>query len=255
MTHVVCIVAAAPVRATASHRSEMVSQLLLGEFAEVIESTKDFTRIRGLYDGYEGWVQASQLTPVEAATAALQPLRYTTSVTDVMEMNGTVVRLSIASPVYDEATQLGKYNFKYMGSNGCVAPFSFDAAALTATARNFLNAPYLWGGRSSFGIDCSGFTQQVYKMAGIHLLRDASQQATQGEVTGFLQEARCGDLAFFDNEEGKITHVGILLSSDEIIHASGRVRIDKIDNEGIVNGDTGERTHRLRIIKRVTDTL
>ena len=123
MTHVVCIVAAAPVRATASHRSEMVSQLLLGEFAEVIESTKDFTWLRGLYDGYEGWVQSSQLVAVDAATAALQPLRYTTSVTDVMEMNGTVVRLSFASPVYDETVQFGKYRFKYMGSNGCMSPF------------------------------------------------------------------------------------------------------------------------------------
>lgn len=252
MTHVACIVAAAPVRAAASHRSEMVNQLLLGEFAQVIENTKDFTKIRGLYDGYEGWIQSSQLCEIDAATAASQPIRYTTSVTDVMEMNGVLVRLSFATPVYAEAKQLAKYTFSYMGSNGSMPPFTFNPDTLAANARAYLNTPYLWGGRSSFGIDCSGFTQQVYKLAGIHLLRDASQQATQGEVVGFLQEARCGDLAFFDNEEGKITHVGILLNSDEIIHASGRVRIDKIDNEGIVNGDTGERTHRLRIIKRVT---
>jgi cell wall-associated NlpC family hydrolase len=108
----------------------------------------------------------------------------------------------------------------------------------------------LWGGRSVFGIDCSGFAQAVYEFLNIALLRDAKLQALHGEVVNFLQEARCGDLAFFDDETGEIIHVGILINEKEIIHASGKVRIDKIDNEGIVNTDTGERTHRLRIIKR-----
>jgi cell wall-associated NlpC family hydrolase len=227
--------------------------LLFGEFAEVIDTTKDFTQIRGLYDGYEGWVQSSQLCAVPAAVAALQPLLYTTSYTDVMEMNGSVVRLSFATPVYalTEAVAFGQYEMRYMGSAGKRAPFGFSDQELVAFARSYLNTPYLWGGRSSFGIDCSGFSQQVYKLAGYALLRDASQQATQGEVVGFLQEARCGDLAFFDNEEGRITHVGILLNSEEIIHAAGRVRIDKIDNQGILNTDTGLRTHQLRVIKRI----
>jgi cell wall-associated NlpC family hydrolase len=114
----------------------------------------------------------------------------------------------------------------------------------------YLNTPYLWGGRSVFGIDCSGFAQQVYRFFNKHLPRDASQQALQGEVVGFLQEAICGDLAFFDNEEGRITHVGILLDAQTIIHSSGRVKIDKIDNQGIFTTDKGERTHNLRIIKR-----
>jgi cell wall-associated NlpC family hydrolase len=108
----------------------------------------------------------------------------------------------------------------------------------------------LWGGRSVFGIDCSGLTQAVYKFLNIQLLRDANQQATQGELVNFLQEARCGDLAFFDNEEGQIIHVGILLNNQEILHTSGKVRIDKIDNAGIINAETGERTQNLRIIKR-----
>lgn len=102
-----------------------------------------------------------------------------------------------------------------------------------------------------FGVDCSGFCQMVYRFCNVHLLRDAYQQATQGEVVGFLQEARCGDLAFFDNEEGRITHVGILLNDNEIIHSSVKVRIDSIDNMGIINRDTRQRTHKLRIIKRM----
>ena len=115
----------------------------------------------------------------------------------------------------------------------------------------FLNSPYLWGGKSSFGVDCSGFTQQVFKLMGIGLPRDAYQQVSTGETVDFLQLACCGDLAFFDNENGDITHVGILLSSNSIIHASGYVRIDTIDHLGIINILTGKRTHNLRIIKRM----
>jgi cell wall-associated NlpC family hydrolase len=125
-----------------------------------------------------------------------------------------------------------------------------DLTALKATAMNFLNTAYLWGGVSVFGIDCSGFTQNVFRLFGIPLLRDAYLQATQGHVVDFLQQSKLGDLAFFDNEEGRITHVGILLNEQEIIHSSGKVRIDQIDNQGITNVDTGLRTHKLRIIKR-----
>ena len=107
----------------------------------------------------------------------------------------------------------------------------------------------MWGGRSVFGIDCSGFVQQVYAYFNIQLPRDAYQQAGMGKDIGFLAETICGDLAYFDNKEGKITHVGIMLDAQTIIHASGRVRIDYIDQAGILNKETGERTHQLRIVK------
>lgn len=252
MSYAACIVAAAPVRAEASHRSEMVSQLLFGEFASVLETTKDFTRVVTLYDNYEGWCQSSQLTTVTEADTLLPVAGYTAGRDCVAIINNTAVALSAATPVYEPGVtyQLGQYAIIYAPGYLPVQPF--EETVIKQLALPYLNVPYLWGGRSHFGLDCSGFTQQVLKVMGIQLMRDASQQATQGVVVDFLQEVKCGDLAYFDNEEGRITHVGIMLNNEEIIHASGRVRIDKIDNQGIINSDTGVRTHKLRVIKRMS---
>jgi cell wall-associated NlpC family hydrolase len=129
-------------------------------------------------------------------------------------------------------------------------PADFESS-IAEYAKFFLNAPYLWGGKTLFGIDCSGFTQVVFKMLGKNLKRDAWQQAEQGEIVNFLQEAKAGDLAFFDNAEGHVIHVGIMLNEQQIIHASGRVKIDPIDGQGIYSLDLKKHTHKLRIIKRV----
>ena len=122
---------------------------------------------------------------------------------------------------------------------------------MAQTAFMYLNAPYLWGGKSPFGIDCSGFTQMVYKLNGYSLLRDASQQATQGVPLSFIEESEAGDLAFFDNEEGKIIHVGLIMDDNYIIHASGKVRIDRLDHLGIYNAELNKHTHKLRVIKKI----
>jgi len=122
---------------------------------------------------------------------------------------------------------------------------------LIKTAFLYLNAPYLWGGKTPFGIDCSGFTQMVYKLNGHKLLRDASLQATQGEALSFIEESEPGDLAFFDNNEGLITHVGIIMQDNYIIHAHGKVRIDRLDHSGIYNVDSRTHTHKLRVIKKI----
>jgi cell wall-associated NlpC family hydrolase len=125
-----------------------------------------------------------------------------------------------------------------------------DVRELEKLAFVFLNTPYLWGGKSVFGADCSGFTQTVFRFVDIPLLRDAWQQATMGEEVNSLKTVRRGDLAFFDNADGKITHVGIILNNKKIIHASGKVRVDKLMEEGIINGDTKQLTHRLKLIRR-----
>ncbi len=140
--------------------------------------------------------------------------------------------------------QIGDEKFEIIGEIG-------ETAKLDITAKSFLNTPYLWGGRTHYGIDCSGFTQAVFKLQGIHLRRDAWMQAEQGETVDFLAEAKMGDLAFFDNAEGKITHVGIMLNNEQIIHASGRVKIDSMDSQGIYSEELKRTTHKLRIIKRI----
>ena len=252
MNFVSCLVPVAPLRKEAAHRSEMISQLLFGECATVLQSTKDFVQIKCLYDGYEGWCQKSQLIAVEEDFYNNNHKLLTAEPVSIASCDGKPMLLPPGCFIgcfSDGVLQMGKDTITFTEK-----PFEFEDGGgevdIYEIMHPYINTSYLWGGKSIFGIDCSGFTQQVFKMLDIKLPRDAYQQASVGEAIGFLQEAKSGDLAFFDNEEGKITHVGILLNSNKIIHASGKVRIDDIDNMGIINTDTNERTHQLRLIKR-----
>ncbi len=245
----ICIVPVSPMRAEPAHQHEIVSQLLFGEAVEFLEAgANGWVRVKCLYDNYEGWVTKTHLTETEH-----QPLFNETIAGDWVNtilQNGVPMHIPFgaALPAINNLTT-GKYQWDFSGVKRVTAQ-AFTEARFLSIAHTFLNTAYMWGGRSVFGIDCSGFAQQVFKHFGISIPRDAYLQAALGEALGFLQEAKLGDLAFFDDPDGRITHVGILLNDHEIIHASGKVRIDTIDNQGIISSDTGLRTHQLRIIKR-----
>lgn len=253
----VCNLSLVPLRAEPSDRSEMTSQLLFGDHFTILEVAGNWVRILTAYDEYEGWIDIKQFEEIEhAAFVALHDL------TNILGLS--VSHIATKMPANENLQLLAGSNIpktldnyfylrdtRYQLHGPIVQPLreAFRSGIVDA-AKFYLNAPYLWGGRSLFGIDCSGFTQIVFRQFGIRLKRDAWQQAEQGTLVGFLQEAVAGDLAFFDNEEGRITHVGIMLGNDHIIHASGRVKIDPIDNQGIFSTDLNRHTHKLRIIKR-----
>ncbi|HEX8333323.1 MAG TPA: C40 family peptidase [Segetibacter sp.] len=254
MSYIISIVPVTPMRSEPSHRSEQVSQLLFGEVGEVIETSTDFSKVKGLYDAYEGWCQTSQLAEVSEEQAFTKNSLLVREWTREILINNTPIYIPFGSSLslFKHGMFRGKYHEAfYEGEAFDTTESGFNEEIIKPLAYKYLNTSYLWGGKSVFGVDCSGFCQMVFKFMNIHLHRDAYQQATQGESIGFLQETKCGDLAFFDNEQGKITHVGILLEPSTIIHASGKVRIDSIDNVGIINSETGLRTHNLRLIKRI----
>lgn len=250
----VCCVPVSPMRREPAHRSEMVSQLLFGECCRIIEETTDhWVKVKSRYDGYEGWCQDSQVTAIEESVYESRISELTTDWISEITYGEQkmIVPMGCSFPgMKDGIAVWTKYEVLFNGQLVKTETVKRDEEHIRKFACQFLNTAYLWGGKSVFGIDCSGFTQSVYKFLGVPLLRDAYQQASQGNSVGFLQEVRCGDLAFFDNADGKITHVGIMLNDHEIIHSSGKVRIDRIDNQGIINGDTLARSHPLRIIKR-----
>lgn len=237
----------APLRAEANHRSEMVSQLLFGELAEILATNNDFYKVKMQYDGYEGWVQKSQMLVLKNSNAT--PVSYVTGREKEIVVKGKNLMIPMGAPIYnhnDLHFEITNYSIDYLYDANQL-PIQ-DVALLGAL---YLGSSYLWGGKSPWGIDCSGLVQQVYKLMGIALPRDAWQQALVGETLDFLAEAKTGDLAFFDNAEGRITHVGIMLGNDRILHASGDVHVDDIDTHGITHHLTGKRTHQLRLIKRL----
>ena len=249
----ICNLAIIPLRVEPNDRSEMVSQVLFGEHFEVIETLKNWTKIKLFFDGYEGWIDSKQLQKIsenEYNELSNCELIYNADLIEYVS-NSTNLLIPIplgASLSFLNFESINHQNFEF---EGLKATGIKPKESLLKTAFMYLNAPYLWGGITPFGIDCSGFTQMVYKLNGYKLLRDASQQATQGEALSFIEESEPGDLAFFDNEEGKIIHVGIIMNDNYIIHASGKVRIDRLDHLGIYNVDTERHTHKLRVIKKI----
>lgn len=244
-----CHLSVIPVRETPSDLSQMTTQLLFGDVFEVLDKNGNWLQIRNAYDYYIGWIDKKQQIIINIEEFnTLKNTLYTNYKSGDLFLNNDPYQLLPASSFPSEQPfKIGNFNFE---PKLPLLPFSLNKTTdIVSIALSYLNAPYLWGGKTPFGIDCSGFTQSVYKIAGINLKRDASQQARQGETLSFLSEARPGDLLFFDNEEEIIIHVGILLDDDKIIHASGKVRIDTIDHQGIFNEETKSYSHNLRLIK------
>jgi len=252
MKYAICTVAAAPVRKEPAHRAEMTNQLLFGEVMQIGEEKDEWFQIKSLYDHYEGWLTHHLITGVEAAVAEA-PLQYvatalTNPVTSINELINAPMGASLTG--LDEETRLlWNHQYKYHGTYRTV-PATYSNDLLLRLIQQWLNAPYLWGGRTFMGVDCSGFVQVVFKVLGIPLLRDASLQITQGNEVENIAAAQTGDVAFFANEQGRIVHVGIVLHGNKIAHASGKVRIDALTEQGIIHADTGRQTHRLAAIKR-----
>ena len=249
----ICELANIPLRFEANDRSEIVSQVLFGECFEITETIKNWFKIKLNDDGYEGWIdnkQARKISKEDFLKVIKSPIVLNN---DLVEYISTKDNLLIPIPLGSSLSFLDfpEINTSSYLFEGLKAKDIQPKSNLIPTAFLYLNAPYLWGGKTPFGIDCSGFTQMVYKLNGYSILRDASQQATLGEALSFIEECEPGDLAFFDNEEGKIIHVGIIMNDNYIIHASGKVRIDRLDHLGIFNAETNRHTHKLRVIKRI----
>jgi hypothetical protein len=249
----ISILSVVPIRKQASNQSEMTTQLIFGEHYKILESQKEWSKIQIAHDKYVGWISNNQIYRIDQEEYEKLEKEIPTLTTDILdiiegETHQPIVIGSVLPTYKSDHALINNKMFKFLGKK--TQGFS-QKKHLINNAMIFLNAPYLWGGRTPFGIDCSGFTQIIYRLQGINIPRDAYKQAEIGTTLSFINESEEGDLAFFDNAEGKIIHVGIIMKKNYIVHASGKVRIDKIDQEGIFNIEKKKHTHKLRIIKSI----
>ena len=244
----ICNLSIVPIRSESSDKSEQISQIIYGEVFSILEEKTKWSKIKLSFDNYTGWIDNKQF--VEISKEQFQSLISETPIYsyDLVQFVENLNHELIAIPIGSTLNGLKILKHKY---DGDTISGNQVKSNIISIAMRFLNSPYLWGGRSPFGIDCSGFVQMVYKLNGYKLDRDSNQQSNLGSALSFIEESEPGDLAFFDNDEGKIVHVGIIMENNKIIHASGKVRIDGIDQSGIYNKETKSHTHKLRVIKKI----
>ncbi|MDD2634178.1 MAG: C40 family peptidase [Bacteroidales bacterium] len=256
----ICEISYIPLRGGMSHKSEMLNQILFGECYEILIHRHDWTKVRLVHDGYEGWIETktiSYITEKEDISKdyVFEGLICSENQTEIKLASKQSMKIPTGALIPVANKKLNEFT---IGQNN----YGFDNSQFKAIPKNkrefiikksmeMLNTPYLWGGRTAFGLDCSGFSQLLYRLVGHNIPRDASQQISLGTTLSFLSEANPGDLAFFDNEESEIVHVGIIIESAKIIHASGKVRMDTIDHQGIYNKIDKRYTHKLRLVKSI----
>ncbi len=253
MEYAVVAVPAAPVRRKPDHRKEMVSQLLFGESVKVLNAKDElWVKIRSLNDNYEGWMTNTMLQSVDEEIANTMSAFATTEMLSIISLGEKQIYIPVGSslPFFENGKgRLGELEYNFTGQY-CKRDEQQPGAELVKQLTSpWLNAPYMWGGRSPLGVDCSGFVQVIFKLMGIDLPRDAWQQAQDGKAVKKFANSQAGDLAFFDNKED-IVHVGILLGDRQIIHSSGKVRMDCVDKKGIINDQARSKKIRLRAIRR-----
>ncbi len=258
MSFGICHLSLIPVRKDTNHRSEMCTQLLFGELYSISEEQNNWLSIRIAHDNYEGWIEKSQFFKIseqEFKHLNTSPHYLSNELVQVLNNNSrnSLHPIVLGSKIHSDNGRSLYLNAEEYIFDGTIVPSNSEPNrdTIIENAYMYLHTPYVWGGRTPFGIDCSGLTQMAYLLSGINLLRDTSQQATQGETINMISDARAGDLLFFDNQDDVISHVGILLPNAKIIHASSKVRIDNIDHQGVFNTDTNIYSHQLRLIKRM----
>lgn len=257
MEYGISLLSIIPVRKEPDERSEMITQILFGEYFSQLDDSANWSYIQLETDHYRGWIDKKMVTAISRDTfEKLQqekPFFVKDRFLNVKGSDNHSFPVPAGSSLPFLNRQNGEFQIEEKKFHAVVRPDQkiryTSREELTGFSMLFLHAPYLWGGRTAMGIDCSGFTQLVYKVAGITIPRDAKDQVNEGNNLDFIDQAKPGDLVYFDNDEGEIIHTGILLPDHRIIHASGSVRIDTIDHQGIFNKDKSKYTHKLRIIK------
>lgn len=255
--YAICPQTVVPVRTSPSHRSEMGTQLLFGEMVEILETKgRQWSKVRSIGDDYIGWSPSKQLRDLSPAEAVEFNAHFAFCLDVFHTLMGSDDTLNVSLgahlPSFDGMRfSLGAQDYTFSGQAVFPEDIKTGPAMVLKMARKLLNAPFMWGGRTVFGIDSPALVQLAFRITGYQLPRTAELQVNRGETVDFVEKALPGDIAFFDNNQGRITHSGILLPDGKIIHVNEKVRIDSIDHYGIFNFNEGKYTHRLRVVKRL----